>query len=109
MSATIDQINEATTRVLEARIQLLPHRSTDAIINALAQTAKNWLEPSSPWRVRAVEQAPSATGFSEAMVREAIDLTFGSLTHEALGELVDRELGNRRVLDEFCLRGRTQT
>src|SRR5262249_54953150 len=41
-----------------------------------------------------------------AMIHEAIDLTFGALTYEALGELLDRELGNRRVLDEFCLRGR---
>jgi len=76
---------------------------------ALAQTSKNWLEPNSPWRKRAVEHAPAATGFSEAMVSEAIDLTFGTITYESLGELLDRELGNRRVLDEFCLRGHVQT
>lgn len=109
MSASIEQIQEAVTRTLEARGRVLQHRTTDAIIGALAQTAKNWLEPSSPWRLRAIEEAPEPTGFSEAMLRESIDLTYGALTYEALGELLDRELGNRRVLDEFCLRGRTYT
>lgn len=109
MSATIEQIQETISRTREARERVLQHRSTDAIIGAIAQTAKNWLDPNSPWRVRAVAQAPQPTGFSEAMVREAIDLTFGALSYEALGELLDRELGNRRVLDEFCLHGRTHT
>jgi hypothetical protein len=103
MSASIKQIQEVINRTREARERVLQHRSTDAIIGALAQTAKNWLEPSSPWRLRAIEAAPQPTGFSEAMVREAIDLTFGVLTYEAFGEVLDRELGNRRVLDEFCL------
>jgi hypothetical protein len=109
MSATIGQIQEAITRTVEAHERVLQHRDTDAIIGAIAETAKRWREPTNPWRLRVLEQAPTATGFSEAMVREAIDLTFGALTHEALGELVDRELGNRRILDEFCLRGRTRS
>src|SRR2546427_11780253 len=106
MSVTIAQIQEAIARTREARERVLQHRSTDAIVSALAQTAKNWLDPNSRWRARAIAEAPGPTGFSEAMVREAIDLTFGALTYEAFGELLDRELGNRRVLDEFCLRGR---
>ena len=43
------------------------------------------------------------------MVNEAIDLTFGAIHYESLGESLDRELGNRRVLDEFCLRGRVRS
>src|SRR5208283_6142713 len=109
MSATVEQIREAVSRTREARERVWQHRTTDAVITALAQAAKNWLDPKSPWRKRAVEQATTPTGFSEAMVNEAIDLTFGAITHEALGELLDRELGNRRVLDEFCMRGRAQS
>jgi hypothetical protein len=109
MSATIEQIREAAHRTRDARERVLQHRSTDAVITALAQTARNWLDRNSPWRKHAVEQAPAFTGFSEAMVNEAVDLTFGAITYESLGELLDRELGNRRVLDEFCLRGRVQT
>jgi len=109
MSTSIEQVRESVNRTGEARERVRQHRSTDAVITALAQTAKDWLEPNNPWRKRAIEQAPASTGFSEAMVNEAIDLTFGSITYESLGELLDRELGSRRVLDEFCLRGRVQT
>ncbi|HXI84742.1 MAG TPA: acyl-CoA reductase [Verrucomicrobiae bacterium] len=109
MSATIETIREAIGRTREARERVQQHRSTDAVIAVLAQTAKNWLDPNSPWRKRAVESAPKHMGFSEAMVQEAIDLTFGAINYESLGELLDRELGNRRVLDEFCLRGRVQS
>jgi hypothetical protein len=100
MSTTIEQIHQAAIRVCEARGQL-QRRSTDAIIHALAQTARSWLEPGNPWRQHAIGQAPSASGFSSAMVREAVDLTFEAITEEALGELLDQELGDRRVLDEF--------
>ena len=109
MSATVEEIREAISRTRDARERVWQHRTTDAVITVLAQAAKNWLDPQSPWRKRAVERAPAFTGFSEAMVNEAIDLTFGAITYESLGELLDRELGNRRVLDEFCLRGRVQT
>ncbi len=109
MSVTVGQIQEAVARTRDARERVLQHRTTDAVVNALAQTAKNWLAPSSLWRARAVAEAPGPTRFSAAMVNEAIDLTFGGLTSEAFGELLDRELGNRRVLDEFCLRGRAHS
>jgi len=109
MSATVEQIQEASHRLLEARERLLPHRTTDQIIHSLAETAQRWLDTGNRWRQQAIEQAPAATGFSPEMVAEAIDLTFGALTHESLGELVDRELCTRRVLDEFCLQGRIHT
>jgi Acyl-CoA reductase (LuxC) len=109
MSATVEQVQEAIARTVEAHERVVQHRNTDAIIEAIAETANRWREPKNSWRLRAIEQAPTATGFSEPMVREAIDLTFGALTHEALGELIDRELGNRRILDEFCLRGRLRS
>jgi hypothetical protein len=109
MTATFDLIQQSISRIQEARERLLQNRTTEQIISALVQTAKTWLEPDGTWRRRAREAVPAATGFSEAMVSEAIDLSFGVITHDALGELLDRELGNRRVLDEFCLRGRVQT
>jgi hypothetical protein len=109
MSATVEQLHEARQRALEARERILPQRTTDEIIHALATAASRWLPAESPWRARAVAAAPGPTGFSPQMVNEAVTLTFSALTHEALGELVDRELANRRVLDEFCLHGRVKT
>jgi hypothetical protein len=109
MNATVEQIHEAVRRIGEAREAVFQDRRTDATISALAHAARNWLDPASPWRQRAIEQAPSATGFSSAMVSEAIDFTFEVITEEALGELLDAELGDRRVLDEFCRRGQART
>jgi hypothetical protein len=97
MTTTVQQVREAVSRTQEARERVRQQRGTDAVIAALAQTAKNWLDPSSPWRKRAVEQAPAATGFSEAMVSEAVDLTFGAITRESLGELLDGELGDQQT------------
>ena len=88
MSPTVEQIHDAIRRTREARDRV-QHRRTDAIIAGLAQTAKNWLASDSPWRRRAVEQAPATTGFSSAMVNEAVELTFGTITEVALGELLD--------------------
>ena len=102
MSTTLAQLQQSMHSVRDARERRLPQRSADAIIAALAETARSWLAPTSPWRIRAIEQAPAATGFSPAMIQEIIDLTFGSITAETLGQLLDRELGNRQVLDTFC-------
>jgi hypothetical protein len=88
MSTTVKVIEEAAKRTLKAR-ERVQSRSTDAIIHALAQTAKNWLIPDSSWRKRAVEQAPATTGFSKEMVSEAVNLTFGAITEGTLRELLD--------------------
>jgi hypothetical protein len=109
MNTRIQQIRQAINHTREARERVLQHRRTDMIIRALAQTARSWLEPSNPWRQHAIKQAPSASGFSSAMVRDAVDLTFEAITEEALRELLDHELGDRHVLDEFCPRGGMRT
>jgi hypothetical protein len=109
MSATVEQVQEAVARTIAVRELVLASRTTEAVIHALAETARHWLAPDSPWRARAIDQAVDPTGFSPAMVNEIVDLIFSELTPGALGELLDRELGNRLVLDEFSLRGRLQT
>lgn len=109
MNTTVDQVQAAVTQLIEARERLLSRRSTDEIIRALATAAAQWLEPDSPWRARAVAEAPQPTGFSPQMVEEAVRLTFAPLTASALGELVDRELADRRALDEFCRQGNLKT
>ncbi|MCX7914840.1 MAG: hypothetical protein N3A53_00860, partial [Verrucomicrobiae bacterium] len=105
MSATVEQVQAAVAQVIEARERLLSRRTTDEIIQALATAAAQWLEPDSPWRARVVAEAPQPTGFSPQMVEEAVRLTFAPITPAALGELVDRELADRRALDGFCRLG----
>jgi hypothetical protein len=108
VNATIDQLQDAVRRVRDTHQYVLENRRTEAVIKALADAAQSWLPASSPWRAQAVEQAPAVTGFSPAMVNEAIDRMFGAITADSLGALLDRELGDRRVLDEFRPHGRAQ-
>ncbi len=109
MSEHVQEIRDSISLMTEARARILANRTTDSVIRALAEAAQSWLPADSHWRQQAIEEAPATSGFSREMVSESIDLVFASLTSDALGELVDRELGNRRVLDEFSLHGRVRT
>lgn len=80
-----------------ARHRVFPPRTNGAIIDALAATAQQWRAADSPWRARAVAEAPEPTGFSPAMVNEAVTLTFGALTRETLGEFVAPTTAPRRI------------
>jgi len=108
MMATLEQVQDAIRRVSEAREFLLGARRTETVVRAIVEAAQSWLPATSPWRAQAVEQAPAVTGFSPAMVHEVIDRMFGAITIESLGALLDRELGDRLVLDEFRPHGRAQ-
>ncbi|MCX7886961.1 MAG: hypothetical protein N3B01_06880 [Verrucomicrobiae bacterium] len=109
MSARVEHIHEAVGRVLAARESVLATHSTQAVIEAIAAAAKNWLVADSPWRERAVEEAPAVTGFSPAMVGEIVERVFGAVTTESLRLVLEREFGNWRVLDEFSAHGATRT
>jgi hypothetical protein len=108
MSATLDVIHDAIRNVQSAQKYISGSRRTDAIVETITAAAKSWLPSDSLWRARAVEQAPKVTGFSPAMVNEAIERVFGSITTDALRVLLERELGDRLVLDEFRPHGQTR-
>lgn len=84
---------------LRAAQRRLRERDSGAILAALARVVDAWLAPESAWRRRAEAELPEATGFSPAMIRTGLPLLLGPLHGPALGELLDRELGDRRVLD----------
>lgn len=109
MNITIASLQDAAAHAVAARERILTSHSTETIVAALAEAASRWSDRNSHWRARAVAEAAGPMRFSEAMVHEAVDLTFGPVTRTALGELLDRELGDRRVLDEFCERGATRS
>lgn len=109
MIATYEQIQAALEQTRKARDSVRKTYTTDVIIAALSQTAKRWLDPAYTWRQMALDRTPGPTGFSREMIAEIIDLIFGSLTAEALGEMVDRELGHRRALDQLCQQKRGLT
>ena len=75
-------MNATEIQAAIARPQVFPQRTTRAIADALAQTARQWLAADSLWRARAVATAPEPTGFSAEMVNEAVTLTFAALATE---------------------------
>ncbi len=93
LAALLDQLRRAQTQ--------LAQRSVDHILASLNAVVRGWLEPDSPWRQEAENTLPAATGFSPAMVREGLPLMIEPLAAPALATLLDTELGNRRVLDDF--------
>ncbi len=96
MTATREQLLSAIASTRAASAKVRQSHSTERIVSALAETARRWLVTDNPWRERAVVEAPAATGFSVAMVHEAVGLTFGALTKDAFEELLRREVGDRR-------------
>jgi len=90
---TAEQIHPLCHELIERRKHLLLARRTDEIVRALAEVARRWLEPSNPWRQRAIEGMPKVAGFSPQMVERIIDLLFRELTGAKLAGLVDSELG----------------
>jgi hypothetical protein len=103
MNCSATELQRATDRLQSARARIRA-RPVGSIIAALAETAQTWLRPDGPWRQRALAEAPASTGFSPPMIGEAIELTFGVITADALGHALDCELGDRRMLDGFVKR-----
>lgn len=89
--ACLDALGAARRRLRE--------RDVADVLSALARVVDGWLSPDSAWRRVAETELPGATGFSPAMIRAGLPLLLEPLRSEAVGELLDRELGDRRVLD----------
>ncbi len=80
-----------------ARLRLRP---VDAVLVSIDRVISNWLLPDSAWRRRAEQALPHATGFSPQMIRQGLPLLLEPLRAQAIGALLDDELGgDRRILD----------
>ena len=79
-------MNTTEIQAAIARPGVFPQRTPHAIADALVQTARLWLAADSPWRARAIAAASEPTGFSAAMVNEAVTLTFEALAQATFGD-----------------------
>jgi hypothetical protein len=96
---TPTMITEACQTLKRNRERFLAQRSTSHIVGAIAEIARAWLAPGNPFRRRALELGPAATGFSQATLASGLDGFFGSLTQESLHALVVQDLGHIERLD----------
>jgi len=104
MSSRIDtNAGETDPRDLAARIAALRQaqvalsaRPREQILAVLADAVERWLAPESPWFARALQLLPAATGFSPAMIRQALPTMLAPLRGDALAEILATEVGTRR-------------
>jgi hypothetical protein len=95
-------ITEACQTLKHNRARYLAARSTASIIRVLAAVGREWLQPGYPFRERALEFGPAATGFSRATLAAGLDAFFAQLTAENLHALVKQELGHPGRLEDFA-------
>jgi hypothetical protein len=76
------------------------------IVTLLDRVASRWLDPSSPYRREAEQLLPIVTGYSEPAVRKGLVSYLGMLRGENLQRLLEEELPEPAVLDDFVPRSR---
>ena len=98
---TPQMITEACATLKHNREQYLATRSTQGLVNLIAEVADNWLNEAYPFRQLALEQGPNATGFSRGTLTAGLDGFFKQLTVENLNALIAQDLGHGKRLDEL--------
>jgi Acyl-CoA reductase (LuxC) len=93
-------------RVASARDEYLRDLPVSRIVTLLDRVASRWLDPASPYRREAERLLPAITGYAEPAVRKGLASYLSLLREENLLRLLDSELSDLQVLDEFRPRGR---
>jgi hypothetical protein len=96
---TPELIGDACISLKQNRGHHLAGRTTAELIELLARVAADWLEPESPFRRRALEEGPAATGFSRETLATGLDAFFESVTEDALRALVTQDVGDPHRLE----------
>jgi len=103
--ASATAVGEARARLRAAGAELR-RRPAAEVLELLARVLERWRDPASQPRRALEAELPRATGFSPAMVREGVERGLAPWSGEALGALVERELGGLDALD--ALEGRAR-
>ena len=93
-------------RIAAARDAYLADLPVRHIITILDRVANRWLDPSSAYRREADLLLPRITGYAEPAVRKGLVSYLGMLRAENLRRLLEEELPDPTVLDEFVPRAR---
>jgi len=95
--ASIGQISETLAHARTA-LQKIPIAT---IIDAIAATSEQFLDPHHAVRQEAEYVLPKITGASQPMVSLTLNHLFENLTRSTLIQLLEEELGDRTCLDQF--------
>ncbi len=96
---TAGLITEACQTLKRNRAQYLERRSTAGMVRLIADVARGWLEPDSPFRRLALEQGPARLALSRATLARGLDDFFAGVTVESMEQLLVQDLGHAKRLD----------
>lgn len=94
-------LSDACATLKHNRETYLQRRSTEQIVQVLAEVAAGWLEPENQFRQLALEHGPTQLGFSHATLERGLDGFFRQLTVENFHALLEQEFGDVRRLDDL--------
>ena len=95
-------IREACLTLKNNREKYLANRSTLSLVETLCGVAEEWLLPEYSFRKFALDQGPTATGFSRATLANGLDTFFKQFTPENFQALLAQEFGHAKRLDEVA-------
>ncbi len=101
LELTAETLRQASFAVRRNRNEWLLRQRTRGVIEMIAHTAEQWLEPDNGFRALALRDGPKDTGWSPATLARGLDAFFRSITVESLEALVAQDLGDNRRLDDF--------
>lgn len=96
---TPNLLADACDSLRRNRESYLAPRSTRAMMDVLADTAAEWLNPEFPLRQMALAKGPAALGFSRQTLAAGLDAFFRQVTAENLGQWVEQDFGHQARLD----------
>lgn len=94
-------VSEACIAIKRNRFQFLLQRNTSSIVRTLSNVSEDWQSDASPFRQRALQEGPAATGFSRATIARGLDDFFSQITKKNLEALIIQDLGHVGRLDEM--------
>lgn len=99
---------ELLTRIIadlrKAREEYLVHQPVAKIVETIDKAINLWADPSYPPRKLAQELLPTITQLSDPMISAILGMLNSMFSAESLNMLLEDELGDPRVLDEFRAR-----
>ncbi len=96
-----ETLRDACFALRQNREHWLAGQRTRPLLEMVAYTAEQWLQPDYGYRVRALRDGPAETGFPATTLARGLDAFFRSLSLENLEALIVQDLGDSRRLDDF--------
>jgi hypothetical protein len=97
-------VSEVAARLWAARKAYLARLPVAEVVERVDHAVKLWLEPESPWLLRAARRIAAVTPYGETMVRQGLAELLEGCRKDALLRLLEEELGDPAVLDGFRAR-----